>query len=132
MLTNPPQGFFIGGQISPLGNQKKRELQLFLKDFLGDNPANSPCLDYRFLHVATHYLVGFQKNLLLSLTCSQIWPPPLVEDHQSTYLTKLEKNVFFFWENFSIQSKINFLFSSVNWTYFSNYLKKFSKILISK
>jgi hypothetical protein len=28
-------------------------------------------------------------NQIFSLTCSQIWLSPLVDDHQSTYLTKL-------------------------------------------
>jgi hypothetical protein len=33
--------------------------------------------------------------LLCSLTCSQIWLSPLVDDHQTTYLTKLGKKILF-------------------------------------
>jgi hypothetical protein len=34
---------------------------------------------------------GFKKNLLFSLSCSQVWLNPLVEDRQSTYIMKLKK-----------------------------------------
>jgi len=34
---------------------------------------------------------GSQKNLLSSMTYSQIWLSPLVDDHWSTYLTEVKK-----------------------------------------
>jgi hypothetical protein len=56
----------------------------------------SPYVDHRFLNVATTIwsCMGFQKkNLLFSLTSSQIWQSPLVEDHLSTHLTKLQEKI---------------------------------------
>jgi hypothetical protein len=38
------------------------------------------------------YKGGFFLNLVFSLTCSQIWLSPLVDDRHSIYITKIEKN----------------------------------------
>jgi hypothetical protein len=37
----------------------------------------------------------FEKNLHCSMTCSQIWLSPLLDDLQSTYLTILFFKIFF-------------------------------------
>ncbi len=73
----------------------------FTKDFLGEKPPNSshfegtevelPYLDYRLLHVVKYIVPGVQKILIFSVSCSQIWLRPLVEDYQSTFLTNLKR-----------------------------------------
>jgi hypothetical protein len=47
---------------------------------------NLPCLDHRFFYGV------FFKIILFSLTPSQIWLSPLVDDCQFAYITKLNKN----------------------------------------
>jgi len=47
-------------------------------------------LEHRFLYVANRW-PSLKKLLLFSLTSCQIWLSPLVDDCQSTYLTKLKR-----------------------------------------
>jgi len=55
----------------------------------------SPYLDQRFFAYGLYiYRQGFQKTikiLLSSLSCSQIWLIPFVDDQQCGYLTKLKR-----------------------------------------
>jgi hypothetical protein len=51
-----------------------------------------PHLYIKFQQQAAKTLAGMLKLFKMStLTCSQIWRSPLVDDCQSTYLTKLRK-----------------------------------------
>jgi hypothetical protein len=59
------------------------------------NVTSSPYLDYRSLKVASknNGVSQTNKKLLVSLTCSQIWRSPLLEDRQSTHTSwNWEKN----------------------------------------
>jgi len=58
--------------------------------FLGKQKLNLPYLDHSFLYVAS-IMLGLEKNLLSSLTCSQIWLSSLVDDCQFTNLMKLRE-----------------------------------------
>jgi hypothetical protein len=66
------------------------------KIFLEKLPTKSPYLDNKFQDV-THTIRNNPNFFLMSsLTCGQIWLTLLVKDnHRPTYLTKLQKTIFF-------------------------------------
>jgi hypothetical protein len=49
------------------------------------------CCLWHIAKIWSQYRAGIQFFLMSSLTCSQIWLSPLVDDRQLTNLTKLEK-----------------------------------------
>jgi hypothetical protein len=56
--------------------------------FGGKKELIAPHLDHGFF-MSLVYRGFSKKNLVFSLTCSQIWLSPLLDDHHSTYITKL-------------------------------------------
>jgi hypothetical protein len=59
-----------------------------LSSFPHDEASKKSCLIFS---IHRQLEQDFQAFLLSSLKCSQIWLSPLVDDSQTTYLTKLEK-----------------------------------------
>ncbi len=81
---------------------KKKGASTFFKGVFGKQSLKFAMFRLQVL-ACCNYLVGFQKNLLLSLTCSQIWPCP--RGGSPVHLPhKIEKNVFFFWKNFAFMT----------------------------
>jgi len=59
--------------------------------FGGKKELIAPHLDHGFF-MSLVYRGFSKKNLVFSLTCSQIWLSPLVDDCHSIYITKLKNN----------------------------------------